>query len=439
MMKNIKKFIFVFLAVLTITGNLFPQVTFASDENLDTNHLIETSIKFDDEIDIMFNVPEHLFSEFAEEDLVELVSDKKVEDGEVVTLVEIEGSLALRFEMDPLDVIVAGAIHLSSEIDEEDMLSDEAYPKEIIPLHDFEGSVIAYYITFTSDSYAVVNNNRLNPTVLEFGEGENPFIREILDTATHPFIVYNDPFDVFNKNIFERSTVYEGEELIENHPDLLEEDLVAIEFHSQVRDLLVEANEANPQVNFVRGKDSNWGFVTASGLPSGTYTSKTLKNLPANFAVMSSFSNNTTKNHCGATAVTNLALIFGQRSGNSKLIVNGKINDTFRTIHPKYVKNGPITTIADKAKDYFKARGVSTLKSTSVGTVSGYRNQIDKERPVGVLLQKGSEAHWVVGVGYRKYGSTTYFRIVTGWANSTNRYYKPGSGSLWVSGSAYYQ
>ena len=422
---------------IIITTKNIKKVDFATVENLDTHEFIQTSIKINNEIEIVFNAPKYLVAEFEEEDLIELISGKMIENGDIVTLIKTEDSITLRLEMDALDVITAGAIHLSSEIEEEHLLPSGSYPKEIIPLHDVDGSVIAHYITFTSDSYAVVNNNRLNPTVLEFGEEENPFIREVLDSSNNPFIVYNDPFEVFNKNSLTPSGVFDGVKLIENYPNLLKENVATVEHHSKVRNLLIEAN---PQVNPVRGKkDDDWGFVDASGLPSGTYTYKTLKNLPSNFAVMSSFKNSTTNNHCGATAVTNLALIFGQRTGNSKLIVNGKIEDTFRTIHPEYVENGPVSTIASKAKKYFESRKVKELKSTSVETASKYRKQIDEERPIGVLVQRGKEAHWIVGVGYRKYGSTTYFRIVTGWNNTTNRYYAPGKGSAWVGGSSYYQ
>jgi|GEM_PF-4036737 len=46
--------------------------------------------------------------------------------------------------------------------EEDNLLTGEAYMKVIVPLHNSEYEVIAYYITFTSDTYAVVNNNRLN-------------------------------------------------------------------------------------------------------------------------------------------------------------------------------------------------------------------------------------------------------------------------------------
>ena len=346
-------------------------------------------------------------------------------------------SKRLRSKMDELDVIVAAAIYLSSEIVEDNLLSEAAHPKEISPLYNFEGEIVAYHITFTTNCYAVVNNNRSNPTVLEFGKEDNPLINEILNSVINPVIVYNDPFDVFHKAPLMEINPSGIDDIIQIHPELLEDDRDAVAFHSHVRRIL---EETIPQKNFLKGAN-DWGFLNLGDLPSATLQkSKSVTSISGDFATTGQFANSETKNHCGAVAVTNLALIFGRRSGNGKLIINNSVKDTFRKIHPTYVSNGPVATIADKAKDYFKSRKF-TLNSSLLGLNSTFKTSIDNNKPIGMLLQNSKEAHWIIGIGYRDYvenkKTITYFRILDGWNNNTNRFYKLGSGSTLVSGTSY--
>jgi hypothetical protein len=142
-------------------------------------------------------------------------------------------------------------------------------------------------------------------------------------------------------------------------------------------------------------------------------------------------------NHCGATAVTNLALYFVER-GESDLLYNGDKDDTFEAVHD-IVGNGPVMTIAGSASEYFDDQGVS-LNYSSVGTTSSYKTAIDNNRPVGLLLAEGIVSwHWILGVGYRNYTSgSMYFRIVDGWYDNMDSYYLPHSGSLWMSATQYW-
>jgi len=71
-----------------------------------------------------------------------------------------------------------------------------------------------------------------------------------------------------------------------------------------------------------------------------------------------------------------------------------------------------------------------------------YRTAIANNRPVGILLVANilNSWHWVMGVGYRHCNTTniTHFQVVDGWNARINRFYRPGHGSGWFSGTQYF-
>ncbi|MFV0504515.1 MAG: hypothetical protein ACK5LT_11230 [Lachnospirales bacterium] len=71
---------------------------------------------------------------------------------------------------------------------------------------------------FTSDAYAVVNNNVNNPMVIEFGKGVNEEIDTILDKNSDAIIVYCSPFEIFEKSYARSNT--EVVPLLEQYSDL---------------------------------------------------------------------------------------------------------------------------------------------------------------------------------------------------------------------------
>jgi hypothetical protein len=343
-------------------------------------------------------------------------------------------------EMSTLDVLVAAALHMNSTTVEDSLLPPSSFLKEIVPLHDLAGEVIAYYITFTTYRYAVVNNNIDNPTLIEFGEGENPLVRKILDSSTDPFIVYNSPLDVFDKNgvIPFRA---ESFDLFDIHPDLLEANVMAAALHSNAINYAIKLLEEQypQQMAFASTRgDADWGFIDAGRLPIGGAIIRTITGTPSVPAIMRTFENATTFNHCGAVAVTNLALIFSNR-GHTTLTTGGTYA-TFRAIHPRFIGNGPwgAITIAGGARNYFSSRGV-TLNNAAVGTDSAMRTAIQNGRPVGLLVANGPW-HWIVGVGYRHFQATgiTYFQILDGWNATQFRFWRTNVGSTWISGTQYW-
>ena len=182
--------------------------------------------------------------------------------------------------------------------------------------------------------------------------------------------------------------------------------------------------------------DGDYGFIDLGDMPSGKYTSDTiLYATSTDWAIMDEF-NSIADNHCGATAVTNIALYYAKR-GYSKLKINSRL-DTFKAVH-KIVGNGPVMTIAGSAKEYFSDRGY-TLKYSSVGDFSGIKSATTSDRPCGILLADGLFSwHWILSVGWREYtNGGNYLRIMDGWYDTVDRYYKINSGSLWISATEYW-
>ena len=113
------------------------------------------------------------------------------------------------------------------------------------------------------------------------------------------------------------------------------------------------------------------------------------------------------------------------------------IKDTFKEVH-SIVGNGPTLFLAKNANSYFSNKGYG-LEYSSFRSLEGLKKSIAEGKPIGFLLGAGVfEWHWVMTVGWIQYESgELYIKIVTGWDSSGYKYYKLGSGSCWLSSTAY--
>lgn len=173
------------------------------------------------------------------------------------------------------------------------------------------------------------------------------------------------------------------------------------------------------------GKDYN--FINSIDMPKGKYISKKLKNISSIDWISTSDTDTIANNHCGATAVTNMAIYY-DFLGNDNLVINENKIYTFKEIH-KIIGNGPVPIISIGAKKYFKTRGYNLLKY-STKSFKEIKNSIDENNILGVLLFNGIfNWHWVLAVGYREYeNGERYLQIVNGWENSSNVFFKLNSG-----------
>lgn len=181
---------------------------------------------------------------------------------------------------------------------------------------------------------------------------------------------------------------------------------------------------------------SDYGFLYARELPEGDFIAKTIEHADeVDWAVMDEF-NHIAGNHCGATAVYNMALYFSKCGLLD--ILQDKREDTFAEIY-RIVGPGPKFTIAEKAKKYMAQKGCE-IKHQSVKTFGDMKAAVDAGHPCGLLLAESLISwHWVTCIGYREYESgENYLEILDGWNKNIRRFYKINSGSKLLGGSEYY-
>ncbi len=183
-------------------------------------------------------------------------------------------------------------------------------------------------------------------------------------------------------------------------------------------------------------EDRDYGFLEKWDLPDGNYEGKELKCSGVNWVVTGDFKD-IAKNHCGAVAVTNLALYFAAKGAAGLKRKNER--ETFSAVH-NVVGNGPVLRITRKARQYFDFRGYELFKKT-VRSFSGIKDAIDNDMPCLVLLAHGiTHWHWVLAVGYREYPDNKgrYLHIIDGWTRNQDKFYKPGSGSRMATAKKYW-
>ena len=105
--------------------------------------------------------------------------------------------------MSETDVMIMAYYVLHSDDEAHNFWPDDYSDRICIPLHDDAYDVVAYYISFANGGYAVVNNNSMNPAVLEFGASDNPEVLAVRDSRPDKKIIYDHPFSVRIKQLDE--------------------------------------------------------------------------------------------------------------------------------------------------------------------------------------------------------------------------------------------
>ena len=87
--------------------------------------------------------------------------------------------------MDLMDAAIAGYFFAGDINEREENVNASGYVgiTNIVPLYDTENTVVAYYITYSTGVYAVINNNPENPEAIEFGAGTQHYIVDAFRTA----------------------------------------------------------------------------------------------------------------------------------------------------------------------------------------------------------------------------------------------------------------
>jgi len=350
----------------------------------------------------------------------------------VLPMTAFTDSVDSKRSMDELDIILVAHRFMSgiSGTDGLDLWDNITGVKEIVDLYDIYGNVIAYYISFEPNGYAIVNNNLDNPIAIEFGEGDNYPIRNIIDSmadktvdsASTIEICYAGPTGSFLRSELatyqteaEFSTLKHALDIMYTELSQINEEEKAL--HEKRR---VYAIENAFEIGIQGGE---YDFIKWDDMPSGTYTSGWLPFYGTTWAVMQDFED-IANNHCGATAATNIALYFAT-TVNPNIKKNNSVRDTFIDLHSR-IGNGPVLNFNNELKAYISSRGSTLNYSAQLpNTFSEVKKAIGERRPLSLLLMGGPfNYHWIVGVGYREYDNgEKYVRVVTGWENSANNFW----------------
>lgn len=340
---------------------------------------------------------------------------------------ELNNPSLLSQSMNEFDIVLAAAVKLNSDNYEDDILYTGSTVRNIIPLYDDKESIVAFYVSFNPTGYAVVNNNKLNLAVIEYGRGTKFEIEKIVNHNKKA--IYNNPISIYtHKYVKKREN--SGKNFYDFYPELLQSDIELQEEISAIKSKVSENNIAT------KG-DGDYGFVDWGDMPSAAYSAKTIMSAYSTSWITTYDTAHIAHEHCGATAATNIALYYAS-CGYSNLKINNSKIDTFKAVH-KIIGNGPTMMIAGGTEKYFHNRGYS-LSSASVYDFDAVKNAAYNDQIQGVLLADGIDNwHWVLAVGYRQYNSgENYMRIVNGWDNSIDVFYKVNSGSAWISATRYW-
>lgn len=294
---------------------------------------------------------------------------------------------------------------------------------EIVPLYDLNNNVVAQYLKFSNAGYAVINNNKNNPTAIEFGYEDNTLIRDILNNNSNPHIVYDSPVSVYELNENDAKAINEETNgYHENYADLTTR-------NNDLANMLLESKQIIENVAAPYDLYDDYGFVTISGLPPLDCNTKTILKVDGvrNWGT-TDFPG---KENCGAVAAFNLAYYYS-KTGYQNLYKNH--SDTYDAVYA-IVGNGPAVSLTPKIKKYIENCGY-VYNTKPASNYASIRSGLNKNHMVLLCLADAlNKAHWVIGVGYNYYDDgTMYVRLIDGWTTVSKYYYQPNSGSLFVSG-----
>lgn len=344
-------------------------------------------------------------------------------------------------DMEPVDVIVAGYFY-AGDIDSNRHRSDSDVitVTNIVPLYIPEGDVVAYYVTYSSGIYAIVNNNIANPTVIEFGEGKQEAIEEILQKYDEPHIIYNNPFSVYEVSCIESLPTTNKYDEIKNiydyYPELNDVNPYLAEAFDDAKTIALNTGAVNSGTKSIL--DPEYGFLNPGEMPTASFTHDLIQKAGSiDWAVMRDYSD-FAEDHCAATTITNVALYYAE-NGYDDLLIDGSKDRTFEEVYEIFGK-GPILSLTANAQLFFSNLGYD-LKHESVNNAIDIREVTEENHPFCLMVGGLTiEWHWIVGVGWRQYTESKdfYVRLVNNWDDTINKFYKINSGAQWLTADVYW-
>lgn len=331
-------------------------------------------------------------------------------------------------EFDEEDLIITVAMHVLSEPDYDVI----PRPTIIEPLYNLADEITAYDVTMSDNSYMVVNANRENPVVLEFGDGILIKPDSTNNTKTKNYYIgpgITAKRDISNNNF----TINIGVETT----DIKTDDIIAAE-----RRYMAICKESNLAVKSVLENTKatlkilqSLDNPTTSGdiydliigladlPPLTTLTSK--KDIPCYYffiyGTTSRFQGvNGAANHCGATSAYNMVAYYRCIYGDD--IAETNMNTVFTAIHKRVgsALGLPVMPFEYRRglKGYIEKDTNYKITITDLNTQwATYKAEIDANRMTALcIFATIIQAHYVNGIGYKIFSNgTCYARVIDNW------------------------
>ncbi|MDO5037499.1 MAG: hypothetical protein Q4E37_04260 [Tissierellia bacterium] len=171
-----------------------------------------------------------------------------------------------------------------------------------------------------------------------------------------------------------------------------------------------------------------YGLLAEGALPPGPFREVYVPGARGRRFMVTSDTSSLAKNHCGATAATNLALVYLEGAQPGPL---------FLAFHQK-IGNGPVIFMERKIQAVFRDLG-QPLHYQRTRDPKRILAGLQEGTPAILLLARGLLAwHYVLALGYRVYPrGEVYLMVHDGWHREALRFYQLNQGSLLLGASLY--
>lgn len=324
---------------------------------------------------------------------------------------------------DAFDILIAITSHLRAEGQ-----NITSYPTQVEPLYNTSEQIIAYDVTMSDGTYLIVNANRDNPIIIEFGAGR-PTVDQMVDGSTTNGLYSTKKYYVAPLTYLTKNTDTQQFHLTSDGTAITQEtELNAVqttfakilntpnetkaEQHRNIRNELEDyaASTLNSNTNY-------YDFlITESSLPQSSYYEKMIygKNKSYRWGYMSEFQNlDNVDNHCAATSAFNMMVYYADRWHFNMDFSNNRI-DIFKKIH-SFMKNGPVSTSAyrSRIKKYAESLSLKTIIENIDDTWTNYQVEAINERMSLMRVWPALfHAHMINGIGYRIYDGDIHYCVV---------------------------
>lgn len=326
-------------------------------------------------------------------------------------------------KFDERDVLITVSRHVYAEPNKKELPT----PTLIFPLYNLDEVIIAYDITMSDGSYMIVNANRENPIVLEFGGRDS-----LKNITTRKY--YLAPFAIAERSIKNSShfilpsgTIIEDSENLKTVESEFNAFLEKPNYDAASEHAIIKVAMDRYQTQSTDGDKDNdyYGLIVIDNMPGNPYTEEYIAGFTADirpygfFADMGEYQELPgVKNHCAAASALNMVLYYRYRLGYTEASASEREN-LFIDIH-LFMGNGPVLAAGYRNRLQLYVESCTTFQSHAYPvdkTWSNYQYMVSTNRMSAVFLWPSLfSAHFVNGVGWRTYTNVNYCAYINNWA-----------------------